>query len=368
KNKNANIIIGNTKNNGLFIKVKNTFIALDCWIPKAELIFISHAHMDHIPRVPLEILEKIRMNKIDVKFICTKISKDIAELRTNNQLIIPEHAWLMGKTPQLPQSMEYKGMKFTIFDNGHAPGSIGLMIEAEEKILYTGDFITEKRCSSEKVVCIRGFNPILCDYLITECTYGDPSISFPSVAELRKFLNKIVQENLDLGKLIIIPCTIFGKAQVIHEMLQCEEEIILDRDIAAIARILEKNGRALPNWAPYKHYGKRKLKEERNHVLIIPPHAINKSPYNELATPESLIIVPSGRVLFESYRKENPADIYLPLSDHADFKGIITSILESNPKELYLEHGEIEKISHALTNMNLDRLESINFLKTPYWT
>ncbi|MHA1729572.1 MAG: hypothetical protein ACTSWY_12720 [Promethearchaeota archaeon] len=367
RKKSKKIHVESSKEHGLFIKVNDILIALDCWIPEAELIFLSHAHMDHVPFISPEILEKIKTNKINVRFICTKITKEIAEIRTNYQFTIPKHAWLMGRDPQLPQSIEYKGVKFTIFDNGHAPGSIGIIIDAEERIVYTGDFITEKRLFLNNIVYTRGFHPIPCDYLIMECTYGDPGISFPSFNELYEFLNKIVQENMEQGKLIIITCTAFGKAQIIHQMLQCSEEIILDRTIAAIVRVLEKNGYNFPNWAPYQQYGKKRLKKERNHVLIVPSHVLNKSPYNELISPNAIIIVPSGRVLFDSYRKQNPADIYLPLSDHADFKGIIHTILESNPKKIYLEHGEIEKISYALQIMNLERLESINFLKTPYW-
>ncbi|MHA1727662.1 MAG: hypothetical protein ACTSWY_02905 [Promethearchaeota archaeon] len=369
KGKNTNhIIIASKKDHGLFIKVKDVIIALDCWIPGAELIFISHAHMDHIPLISPEILQKIKENKLSIKFICTKITKEIVELRTNFHFSIPESAWLMGKNLKLPQSKEYKGINLTIFDNGHTPGSIGIMIEAEERIIYTGDFINEKRVLLDGSIYTEGLKPIPCDYLITECTYGDPYFSFPSFNEVYLKLNEIVQENLDQGKLIIIACDTLGKAQIIHKMLLCKEEIILDKNIAAIARVLENNEYTFPKWAPYQKYNKNKLKKERNHVLIIPSYSLNKSPYNELINPAAIIILASGRVLLKSYRKENNADIYLLLSNHADFKGILNTILEFNPKILFLEHGEIEKTFYAIHSLNKKRLKSIKFLKTPYWT
>lgn len=348
--------IGRFKRWGKYVKVNGIMIALDCWIPEAEVCFISHAHMDHIPTLPSYMSNNSRQQEQKTKFICTKITKEVAELRTKGKFTFPIKNWLLGSRPELPQSCEYKGVKFSIFDNGHVPGSVALLIEDRESVFFTADFISENRVNKNKDEFTRGLKPNKCDYLITECTYGAPYYNFPSFRELEIELNKYIREMLDEDKLIIIACISFGKAQRILSLLDPGFDIILEKNIASITRVLEQNGLRFPEWSPYKKYNKNILKKDRKHVLLIPTFSINQSPYNELISKNTRIISASGRVYLDWFNNQIQADKYLPISDHADFDDLVSTILNCNPKIIFLEHGEIEKLSYFLSHLKEIRL------------
>ena len=48
------------------------------WNPKADIIYVSHAHMHHIPVIPENILKNLEVHQNLVKFTCSKFIKDIS--------------------------------------------------------------------------------------------------------------------------------------------------------------------------------------------------------------------------------------------------------------------------------------------------
>ena len=81
-------------------------------------------------------------------------------------------------------------------------------------------------------------------------------------------------------------------------------------------------------------------------------------PYNFLIKGGARIVSFSGKVLSDSYRKEFPADKYIPLSDHCDFKGLIDFVQKCDPAEIYLDTGKIEEMSYFL--YKIERKSSVN--------
>lgn len=358
-----NIIIkanyeNSNNNNKFLIKIDDITISIDHWNPTADLIFVSHAHMDHIPKLPLK--PKIDSNTMKndqncPQFICSKITKEIAEVRTDNRFTFSDDKWLLGKDSIYPQSINYQDIKLTLLENGHTFGSTSLLIEGLEKILYTSDFITENREFLNGKGLINGLKPIKCDRLVMECTFGAPQYIFPSFDKLQEKLNQYIKHQISNGLIIILLAYAFGKSQIILNSLNWCENIILDKSIARNTEILEKNGLQFPKWKPYNKFYRKIKNRKDGFIILTTPRLIFKVPYKKLISLGAKVVLFSGNVLNKTFREKFPANLYMPLSDHCDFKSLCRFVEECDPAKIYLEHGKIEKFFYYIMHYHENR-------------
>lgn len=350
--RNKPIYIGVDKNYGKFIKIDGIIIAIEHWNPQADIIFISHAHMDHIPRIPDLIKKKLFENKIEKWFICSKITKEIAKARTGGKFDFPDSMWLLGKNLEKKDSVEYKGITLKLLKNGHTYGSTSLLIEGSKRILYTSDFTVENKRFGKDLTPLIGLNPIKCDRLITECTYGSPQFVFPSFEKNRNELNNFIENNLLDGHPTLILAYSFGKSQVILNMLKNSFRIILDRKISQNTAILQELGIKFNPWEPYGNYDKNILSGQKDYVLIIPPYAMFKELYKTLIKNSAKVVYCSGKGIIKAEMEKFPVDNYLLYSDHCGFDQLIKFTEKSSAKEIYLEHGLIREFCYYLIKKN----------------
>ncbi len=348
KYRNKSIDIGYDKNFGINIYIDGVNIAIDHLNPNADIIFVSHAHMDHIPNIPEEISKDLENKESQPKYLCSKITKEIAKVRSRGKFNLPESSWLLGRDKNYPQSVDYNGISLTLLENGHTYGSLSLFIEGSEKILYTSDFITEDRALLNGQRVIKGLKPIKCDRLIMECTFGAPNFIFPRSQEIQKDLNEHIEKEISKGHPVILLGYAFGKSQIILNTLSSSHRILLDKNIAKLTKILENQGIIFNKWEPYRNYNKKQLINFNDYILLIPPYYMFNDPYKSLITTGAKIIYLSGKVLNESFRREFPADKYIPFSDHCDFNELEKFVENCNPEKIYLEHGKIEEFSYFL--------------------
>ncbi len=347
--RDGNFSVKSNKEFGDLVIVDDVSITFDSWNPHADVIFISHAHTDHIPIIPKAHIEELYRSRKSPLFICSKITKEVAETRTAKRFRFPEHLWLLGNSSNYPQSTNYNGITFSLIENGHAYGSTSLIIEGSEKILYTGDFITEDRIFSGKKTSLFGLKPVKCDRLIVECTFGSPEYIFPSFQKLQIELNKCIQEQINHGNPVILLGYAFGKSQIELNTLKDYNKILLQRDIAKNTKTLEKKKVKFTSWEPYGNYYKNQLIKSRDFILIIPPSLLYSEPYKSLISQGAKVIALSGKVMNASYRKEFKADNYIPFSDHCDINSLWKFVKDCNAKMIYLENGFMESFSYHLS-------------------
>jgi Cft2 family RNA processing exonuclease len=345
-----NIVIDSHPKYGKFIKLDDIIVAIDHWNPEADVIYISHAHMDHIPVFNKKIREKLKNENIRKWFLCSKISKEIAEERTRNHFTFPKSMWLLGEKLDKRNEIEIKGIRFKLIENGHTYGSTSLLLEGSERILYTSDFITQTRNFSNNTI-LKGLDVVECDRLITECTFGHPRFKFPSFLKIQTDVNNYISSELAQGNPVILLGYAFGKSQYLLNMLNLEKldtKILLDRNIAKLTKILESNGIRFNEWEPYGNYNKTQLKKDRNYVLIIPNYSMFREPYKTLISHGAKLASFSGKVLMESFREKFPSDKYIAYSDHCDYNDLLYFIDRINSQDIFLEHGEIHRFFYKL--------------------
>jgi len=359
-----NIIIDSHPIYGKFIKIDDLIIAIDHWNPEADVIYISHAHMDHIPVFNKNIRKGLKQGKFKKWFLSSRITKEIAEERTRKRFTIPNSMWALGENLGNKDKIEVGDVSLQLIENGHTYGSTSLLIEGSEKILYTSDFTTETRKFSNNSV-VKGLDPIKCDIIITECTFGSPQFIFPSFAKVQDDLNAYISLQLEKGNPVILLAYAFGKSQYLLNMLDLDlldTKILLDRSIAKLTKILEKNGVKFNPWEPYGNYNKNQLKKDNNYVLIIPNYFMFQEPYKSLISDGAKIAVFSGKVLLNSFRDKFPSDKYIPYSDHCDYNSLIQFLNNVSSKIIYLEHGSLYEFFYHLKNrINKNKIFLLNY-------
>ncbi|MDR1690748.1 MAG: MBL fold metallo-hydrolase [Candidatus Methanoplasma sp.] len=188
--------------------------------PKIDHLFLTHCHLDHCGMVPAV------CGRDDCEVFTTPLSAEISEIMLYDSLKIakaegymePYTASDVEKTMELvvpfgfKDTVELGKTDVTLHSAGHIPGAAMFEFKYDHNTLYTGDLHT----ADQKLVL--GAKPIKCKNLIIEGTYGGRN--HPSRDEtVDDFIAKI-DEVIDRGGTVIIPCFAVGRTQEIMIILK----------------------------------------------------------------------------------------------------------------------------------------------------
>lgn len=195
---------------------------------RIEAVLISHAHNDHIGRLPTLIRQGYR-GKVYVteptKLILPVILEDSLKLMQEERerlqrkgREVPPLNWgdsdlqeLYGRLEEVSyyQTSSLGPFSFRLRDAGHLPGSAFIQLEADEKrLIFSGD-LGHRR----KDVLSDPDYPAQVDLVLSEGTYGDRSHK-PFAATLEEFAN-ILKEILGNSGKIFIPSFALERTQEI---------------------------------------------------------------------------------------------------------------------------------------------------------
>ncbi len=197
------------KNRGMHLISKRIHIVIDpttiSSANDADLILISHAHVDHIKNV-----EKINPLKIMSRPTFDLLSSNLKQncKITNFKIIEPYSC------PE--DEINIQGCKISAFHAGHCLGSFQFRIKLNNKtILYTGDFCLESRFGMSKAPLLKCKNGIF----ITDDTYFSQEYVFPTRKTLYPKILNWFKETLEENEEIIIIAQRLGVQQEITALL-----------------------------------------------------------------------------------------------------------------------------------------------------
>ena len=205
----------------------------------------------------------------------------------------------------------------------------------DQSILYTGDFKTRSSHTAE----IADFPKS--DILIMETTFGRPQFVFPPTDEIEKDISRFARETLDDGETPVFFAYSLGKAQealailtnagiktVVHktvfEMTQACRDIKVDLPKPVL---LEKT---IPLGV----------------AIIAPPNAVRARVIRSHKKRRTAML--SGWALTPGSQYRYQVDQVFPLSDHADYPGLLESVEKVSPSLVYTLHGSTREFARDL--------------------
>jgi len=228
------------------------------------------------------------------------------------------------------EPLETSRYSLSLHPAGHCLGSAQILVKSKltgQSILYTGDIKTRYNPTCQPI------QPVPCDILVIESTFGSPMFRFPDQKDVLAQLLQTIKGWLNLGITPVILAYKTGKAQeILHHLQNNNLDIVLESSVYEITRRYEESGIKFP----------RLLKQfdglvNPGEILIIPPGRKAKEILKMI--PNKRTIAMSGWASHSSTRNRVGANLALPYSDHADFDDLLSYVKIINPKKVYTVHG-----------------------------
>ena len=298
--------------NGILCKIDNSSVYLDPKSASSDSInFVSHAHIDHLP--------KTTSGKILSSFETTEIAK------------------LRGYEMKNPID---KLENFSLIDSGHILGSKGLLFD---DIFYTGD------------ICIRdrgflsGAKIPKCETLITECTFGLPEFTFPTIVETVKKVNQIISELYSHGKPVLLLGYELGKAQTISQLFENWEPLFYHDSIKKMNDLHRKLGVKLKDVISHSEAEDNGLLSKGPWVMIAPMMSSKNSFITNMKKKYGVVTIGfTGWAKSRKFSFSRGTDYSIPLSDHCDFNELLQLVNQSGAERVYTIHGFVDEFADEL--------------------
>lgn len=293
---------------------------IDIWLDAQRMknfSFVSHAHTDHA----------IRHRRV---------------LATPETLALLEHR--RGKTEAMAlrynQPITLRTHRITLFPAGHILGSAQILIEAQKRLVYTGDF------KLSVGVCAQPAEVKPCDILVMECTFGLPHYLFPPRAQTVERLVTFIEKAFSEGKTPVVLGYTLGKGQEALKIIgDAGYKVVVHESIYQVAKIYERLGVTFGDYQRYPGDG------EEGKVVVAPTHLRRDRLWADLGQISTVYL--SGWACDSGKQFALGVDLALPLSDHADFKELVEYIEMANPSKVYTVHG-FPQFAHHLRALGLD--------------
>jgi putative mRNA 3-end processing factor len=304
---------------------------LDPWA-KVDRAIISHGHADHA-RWGMK------------RYLCHYDSKNILKQRLGKDIQVD--------TLGYAQALNINGVEVSFYPAGHVIGSAQIRLEYKGRVeVFSGDYKTQPDFITTP------FEPVKCHSFITESTFGLPVYRWKSEALIREALHQWIAYNKSQNRTSVFVGYSLGKAQRIMSLLDGIDEIFVHRSIYNLNEAIVSGGYKIPETRLLTaDFNKT---EVAGKLIIVPPAVIDSKMYKRI--PNAATAICSGWMQIRGNRRWRAVDAGFPVSDHADWDGLIEAVKATEAEEVYVTHGSQATFSRYLNEMGIRAYE----LKTEY--
>ena len=301
---------------GLYCRAADAWV--DPWRPVPRAL-ITHAHADHARAGCGE-------------YWAVDVSEGVLRQRLGQEITL--HSVPYGEPIWLGQC------RVSFHSAGHVLGSAQIRLESEGEVwVVSGDYKRDDDPSCAP------FEPVTCDVLITEATFGMPIYRWKPGSELAAEIRDWWQGDRSRPSLLF--CYAFGKAQRLLAELKAigvEEEVLLHGAVETVTRHYRQAAVPMTPSRPVSEISKKQ--DLAGRLVLAPPSAHRSSWMRRFRTPQTGFA--SGWMAVRGARRRRGYERGFVLSDHADWPGLIRTVRESGARKVYVTHGQSDVLARYL--------------------
>jgi Cft2 family RNA processing exonuclease len=230
----------------------------------------------------------------------------------------------------------------TLYPAGHILGSAQVLVEREGcRLLYSGDFKLRPGRSAEATVVPEA------DIVIMETTFGRPKYRFPDPDDVMEQIREFCRATLAEGKIPVLLCYSLGKGQEVLAGLEgCDFPIYLQEAHWNMTALYRDFGVRFPAFRKHDPGGKL------DGVLLC-AGGCRKAAWFDALAPRARLAYISGWAADSGSRWRFKVDAAFPLSDHADYPGLLEYVRRTGARKVYTLHGFMNEFAGDLRRQGL---------------
>jgi putative mRNA 3-end processing factor len=299
---------------------------IDPWKPVLRAV-ITHAHSDHA-RPGSE------------SYLCHHFTKPLLLLRLGN-IVVQSLEW--------SEPVFMNGVRVSLHPAGHIIGSSQVRVEYGGAVwVVSGDYKTENDGISGEMEIVP------CDVFVTESTFGLPIYEWKPQQELFYDMQNWILANRAKGNNSVLIAYSLGKAQrLLTGIGEISPSIFVHGAIWNTQEVLLKAGFQLPS---VKRVTPDMMKDAFKSDIIIAPPSADSSPWMNRFLPYSVGVC-SGWMQVRGNARRRNVDAGFAMSDHADWKGLLSVIRACSAKKVFVTHGFQSVFSRYLNEIGIESAE-----------
>ncbi|MFD1254380.1 Ribonuclease [Devosia equisanguinis] len=309
---------------------RNLYVpSIDAWVDPAEprqRAIITHGHADHARSGHGAVL-------------ATPETIAIMKVRYGEDCAGRFEALRFG------ENLDIDGTKVSLHPAGHILGSAQVRLErCGERVVITGDYKRLPDRTAER------YEPVACDLLVTEATFGLPVFQHPRASEEIGRLLKSVATQPE--RCHLVGCYALGKAQRVIALLRdagWDQPIYLHGAMIRLCALYEELGVSLGELIPATGMPKAAMAGQ---IVIAPPSAIRDRWSRRF--PDPVVCQASGWMSVKQRARQALVELPLVISDHCDWGELNASILESGASTVWVTHGREDALVYWCRTQGLD--------------
>ena len=284
-----------------------------------ELSFVSHAHSDHL-----------------AKHTCVISTATTAAALTRR----------LGKRPAMVtapygQGFDLGQLRLSLHPAGHVRGSAQLLVQREgRRLLYTGDLGLSPSLTAEAA------EVVTCDVLILEATFGHPRFRLPTRQAALEMVDAFLCRARKNGETPVLFAYALGKAQEVIAYLERQGcALRVDARIREMTAVYQDAGFGITVPALFEG------KVLEGEVLVLSPFSHKRVQLRSIGRRRTAML--TGWAVEAGAARRYCTDEAIPLSDHADFEGLVDYAVRTGARQVFTVHGFCEPLAHALSHRGI---------------
>ncbi len=307
---------------------------IDPWKP-VERAVLTHAHSDHAYRGHKQ-------------YLVAKPGEELARIRlwTEEGGVPPIETLEYGKVKVI------NGVRVSLHPAGHILGSAQVRLSYKGEVwVASGDYKLTPDPTCEP------FEPVKCNFFITEATFGLPIYRWPDPKETFDEINAWWRRNQERGKASVIFAYSLGKAQRVLAGVDASiGPIYTHGSVERLTRAYRNAGVSLPDTI---YAGDVQNRKDFIGSLVVGPPSAQATTWLRRFGSHSTGFA-SGWMMVRGSRRQRAVDRGFVLSDHADWPELNTAIRATRADTVYVTHGFSAEVVRWLneTGMNAVQLKT----------